>query len=49
MGGGGEETWIEASVHEGKEAADEEAKDEATIKLDGETEKGRVGSQSNQK
>ena len=52
-GGGDEETiWLEASIHGGKNVANEEAKDEAAVELDGEAacgKKGRVENQSNQK
>ena len=43
-GGGGEETiWLEASIHGGKDVADEEAKDGAAVEFDGEAAFGKEG------
>ena len=52
-GGGDEETiWLEASIHGGKNVADEEAKDGAAVEFDGEAacgKEGRVENRSNRK
>ena len=41
-GGDDEEIiWLEASIHGGKDVANEEAKDEAAVELDGETACGK--------
>ena len=52
-GGGGEETiWLKASIHGGKDVADEEAKDGAAVEFDGELgcgNEGRVENRSTRK
>ena len=42
-GRGGKETWLEASIVEGKYVADEEAKNGDAVEFDGEVECGKEG------